>query len=203
MLAEFISVTSSENFDEDGWVQFQSAEWHGRELALNVDLEGSGIPRQAWRLVCSDVRTMRLDGQSSGTVELTNQHPLLWPHVGLQADLYFNGKPDNPQQVLGRILLALRALAGDWFTADEFLNLCLWSTAHQLVAAYGQFASGPLPVIERFRSELERSGSKCSILTKQPRFWNGMQWLDNQEELKVLIVGSSFVVMSKMDAQKI
>ena len=140
MLDRF-AVVSSEVFSEDGWLRFRSSEWQNRELILNVELQGSDVPKQQWQLVCSDVCSARLDGQTSGDIELYDQHPLLWPYAEIQADLYFKGRPQNPQKLLGQLSLATRELVGDWFTPHAFLNSFLWSNAGMTAGwAGGDFA---------------------------------------------------------------
>src|SRR5262245_25860341 len=122
MLSEFTAATSSAEFNEDGWLRFRSVEWSDRELAIRVTIEASEIPRPEWRILCRDVRAVRLTGTDSGSIDISSKHPLLWPHVQLAADLYFNGRPESATAVFGELTVALHELVGNWFAVHEFVN---------------------------------------------------------------------------------
>src|SRR5262245_24465482 len=133
MLSEFMFLISSPEFDEDGLLSVRTVERGDRELQLTVAIEGSDVPRQTWRITCRGVCAARFGGLEAG-VDLLDDHPLLWPYVEDEVELYFRGEPACPHQVLGALVESLAESVGNWFAIHDFINRSGRPAARQLAS---------------------------------------------------------------------
>ena len=71
-------------------------------------------------------------------------------------------------------------------------------------SGYGQLAEGAERVIIGYQKVLQQCGFKSSYLSRSPKRWdNEKGWMDEDDNLQVLIIGKSYIVARNFAAEKI
>lgn len=119
-----------------------------------------------------------------------DEHPLLWPHVGPQATLSFNGAADSPSEVAGELLAAHQDVTGgSWLAIDRFLNQAIGVT-ELLGGGFGTLAEGPRQLMEAYAEVLAKAGIRPSVhSSREAKHWEDGHWA-TRDDLKVTVFHS-------------
>jgi hypothetical protein len=197
------AAANSSNDDDDVFVNLLRAEWNGNSIELAISIHENGITKSNWSVLCHDVRRMSLNEVCVDRLKLLSDHVLLWPHTLPQIELYYRGRPTDRLAALGAVLEAHRSLVADWFEFEYFQNRLIPSMQH-FDGESGKFADGPDLIIHAYARALEGYGIVTSSPpSRMPKWWNGGKWVDETEPLHVLLLGRSFIVAPRFDAEMI
>lgn len=197
--------------DEHGGVSIESVLRAGDNLTLNVrvvDSEGVGEP---WILTARHDRAHRIElGWTDVLTFGRKDHPLLWPHVGEQAKLFFSGRPRDPAGTVGRLYERHQRETESWHPFERFLNPEM-RVGPLLDAGAGLLASGPVRLLTAYADELATEGVPFSIEGNRPaKYWKPLspmsmaagEWIPEDKPLAVLTLGDSYVIAGRFVATR-
>jgi len=195
VLSQFLALTETLEYEDDGWLSITSAEWERSTLTLTTSVRLPDAAHHNFRIVCTDPRSHHIVAAGvDDLVTLTADHVVLWPNTEQQGELYFNGAPNDPASLLGSLIETHLETVGRWYAVDYFLNLSGHAT-DVLRGGHGLLAKGPVPLLKAYAEVLDRHGaSHSSPPYRDPVWWSDSQWIPEREQLFALIVGESYVV---------
>lgn len=210
MLDDLIAWQNEPESDGDSELSFRLLTLSEERGDLVLTLAGSAGPegRSArWRLRAQGVcaTELHLPEYAEG-VEVASEHPLLLAHTARTTELSVQRAPDDPGRLLGDLWRAHRRLAGGWIAPEMYLNVSYAFLAHGPAAGgAGHLAHGPRPLLEAYAAVAQERGMRPSLVGDEPpRIWkDGAGWSERTEPLHVLLVGRSWVVAERFDAERI
>ena len=188
---ELDDILSTLEFEEGGGIHITGTDWYSDDLrvefAINTGIDGKS---QLWEIQINGVRTNLIKSDFADGIELFEEHPLLWPYNQLQTSLYFGRPTKRPYELFEGLYRVHLQETKKWFSFDKYINanvpiidLCKSTT--------GQFASGPIKLLEAYKKELESHEMNPTIV-------GGYNPEDSTKkekaQLKVLVIGDSYVV---------
>ena len=201
-LAELLATVATGEFEDDGWVHLTGARWDGDDLrlALTVRTGEHEVPDQSWEITCHSPRAQHLTLEGDGTLCLSEEHVLLWPHTQPTLQLYFRSPRTDIQSAIGALYERHAELVGHWIAFHSFFNR-LMRLADLLAAPSGMLGTGPEPLMRGYGQVLQSRGFQISLVGPRPpqRVANG-RWVEETSPLAVLILGESFVVAPSFSA---
>lgn len=204
MLDTLIALTETGEFEDSGGFRFHSAQNTPDGMALELFLiSGNDSEEQHWRIECSGVRDFLLRGDFADSLRVVSDHPVLLPFTELVTDIHFYSPSPNPIATVGALLECHRELVGDWIPFERFFNILTKTLSQLLAASSGKLASGPVSLMKAYSHILNEHGVRSSLLPgRPPKFWDGEKWVVSNIPLQALILGNSYFVAEKYDAQK-
>lgn len=131
------------DYSNDLVIHFQCDDWNNHEVT------------RYFQITCHDVKESEVQPSSSGELELTDNHPLLWNSNKPHGRLYYSSAPNNSYEILGRMWEAHEKVFGDWRVLSDFANTY---NAGQLIGfctgSYGLLAEGPMSLLECYQKAL-------------------------------------------------
>lgn len=198
MLRELLAKVQSVEFEEsESWLYLDSIIWSGfsrLSLAITVCC-GDELP-ESWNVLCDCVVAQHFRQHKSSSVDLTFDHPVLWPHNSAQKELYFSSKPSEPAAVFGSLAEAFLELVGPWFPISRFMNHM--PTIELLSRGHGLLASGPEPIIDRLAYVLHGYGVRHNILPLR----YGRIAFNTDLPVRALVFDDSYVVAHSIEASR-
>src|SRR4029078_11547156 len=89
--------------EEDVIIRFTQATWSGRSLRLQLAITVVNSVEESWEARCEDVLAYALYGDSASSVELIEDHALLWEYKHESASAYFYRAPLNAYAAVGAL----------------------------------------------------------------------------------------------------
>ena len=181
--------------DDDSSIRLTTATWSDRSLEFQLEISTLDADEKVWQLRCDDVLEHNLKSWIASSLELTDDHPLLWKFRYDSASAYFNGIPQNVLAAVGSLYEAHRRAVGEWFSLDVCVNRQI-VTSELLQTGSGLLAQGPVPLLVVYKEALKSHGIVVEILSPYPPSGR-MSSLALQNKLrnesKVLLIGDSFI----------
>ncbi len=199
MLEELLAKVNSIEFEEsEGWVNIESINWHAPScVELELKILCNESESENWQVSCDLVLSHSILSRSHGTLAITMDHPVLWPHISSYAQLYFSSCPENAAAVFGSLLETQLNLVGTWFPITRFINRSV-STIGLLSSGNGLLATGPMPLIEGFQTVLNAYGVCNNILPLQ----FGRITCNSALKPRALVFDDSYVAAHSIEANK-
>ena len=201
MNLELQSIFETGEFEEDGSCQIKSLTWNGDDLYIELLVE-TGFDEslaQSWSVIARHVREQKIEKEWDDILEEVNEHPVLLPYKSNNANLFFSHFDGNKTELLGNLFTATYEIVGDWLDLNTFLN----HAAISISGPSGCLAKGPVPLLKRFKKEVEKLGGKANLLSEmEPKRWNGEQWVAEDPNLKALILGHSHIIARNFEYKK-
>lgn len=195
-MEELLSVTAGVDEEEDLLVKIVEAAWLGTSFELRVEISVEDCAELgAWSIRCEYLLVHTLSGQSGSSLELVDDHPLLWEFKYPNASAFFDGVPTNSEACIGALYKAHERATGSWLRFGAHLN----SSAHLsevLGTGNGLLARGPVPLLQIYKDALLPHGVDVSIVGEHhPKFFDGVTRQSTEgKDVKALLLGSSCVV---------
>ena len=181
--------------DEDRDIRLTSANWLDKSIQVQIKVSDNYSKAAVWQIRCEEVLEHNLKCLGASTIELTDDHPLLWKFRHDNASAYFNGTPSSALAVVGGLYEAHQREVGDWFSLQEFVNAGVL-TSELLRSGNGLLAQGPIPLLEIYKEVTERHGIQVEIQSPYPpsgRMSSPARQNRLRNESKVLLIGESFI----------
>jgi hypothetical protein len=197
VLTSLIDLTNTGEFEDAGSIRVSHAEYAGQDLLLRLDVALPEGDHEERSVLCRAPREHRiLASEFADSVEVANDHVLIWPYSQPEVELYFNGSVQDSRMLIGALVLSHLRIVDEWFELSRFLNPGLFSGAvDPLRTGHGLLAKGPESIIDAYRAVLAEFGIRhSSPPPRDPCWWDGNSWHTEQERLHVLLVGQSYVV---------
>lgn len=117
-----------------------------RSLVLEIHVWPSeDAPHQVWHILCKNLWTRGEISETACRCCLRTEHPLLWQFTYPEMTLYFHGKPDSVENVIGELYrvhfeMVGKALPFERFFSPVFCTVC-WKGAWNAGARPGAAAT--------------------------------------------------------------
>jgi hypothetical protein len=196
---ELFEVINTGEFEDDGDILIIGLDYQGNNLKVKISVD-TGIqnePKQLWELAIWELKKEKIELQWTNQIKFFQEHYLLWEFTERQTSLYFNGKTENPAELLTDIFRLHRQQFGHWYEVEKYLNNCLDLYA-LCKANIGLFARGPKRVLEEYYAILEK-------YNKNPHFHSDYnpEYENYEKPLGLLIIGESFFIGEEFSFKKI
>ena len=131
------------DYADDLVIYFQCDDWNDYEKG------------REFKITCKNVAESEIKPLSSGEVEFTDTHQLLWNHNEPHGYLYYSSEPKNRYELLGRIWEAHEKVFGGWrplteyantYNAGQFIEFCKGGS--------GLLAQGPKSILETYQQAI-------------------------------------------------
>ncbi|HET9365736.1 MAG TPA: hypothetical protein VFP71_12070 [Candidatus Angelobacter sp.] len=187
------AIKNIDDEEEDILINFQSIILDEGSLKTRLALGLAGDPPQRWDVHCGHVLSYNLQYGFANFFDLSDEHPVLWEFKHMNASAFFLGIPTDIPAALHALQQAHEKLCSSWIPFSRYFHVPL---PDLLAAGHGLLARGPIELLEQYRSTLSQFGTSVSICSSyMPR--------NDAEEIKVLFIGSSYIVGSQWGAHKI
>jgi hypothetical protein len=100
--------------EEDVVIRFIDATWSGTSLQLQLAVTIFDSAQETWEVRCEDVPAYVLRNESAYSIELTEDHPVLWEFKHESASAYFYRAPVNADAAVGALYEAHQNAVGSW-----------------------------------------------------------------------------------------
>ncbi len=182
----------SENLYEDLNGQVISTDQSNRGLLVTLECDDwenqSQRRRRRFLLLCTDVKESTLTVGAVGWVKFVSEHPVLLEHNSDHSELMFSSAPENPFEVIGRLMEAHTELYGHWRTLAEHLNV-----SHSILSGgYGLVARGPHLVMQKYAAAIDNLLKVNIVHSYKPK-----------TQFKCLIFEDQFLVCSAVEVMEI
>jgi hypothetical protein len=192
---EFCDLVHAQDHDECWSMTWMDTQRDGRALTLRLGIHTGldEVPNQIWDIGSRHTRAFSLNEFEFTDWTFSNDHVLLWDYAEPFSQLNFSG----PAASHGDLLLALherhRAVVGHWIPFERYLNSFFLS--NRLAGGCGVLADGPDRLLREYAAVLSKSDLKPYFpYSPRPALrWDAedCRWLDDDQKLSVLILGSS------------
>lgn len=199
-MEELINRLNSEFDESEGWIRIVDADWIADDLHLNISiLFYEDAEPELWEVSCSGVVEECLSNEGAETLSISSESPLLKPFTEPEVELMFSENTCAPAFLLGVVCTSCIEILGRAEYIQRFLNLA--ATVNGIVSfRYGQLGRFPESVASRIIEALVGQSIRINALPgRMPKRWNGSEFI-SYPELKVLEVGSSYVISEQFSA---
>lgn len=199
---------AGEVLDQHGGMSIESVTRRDDGLDLRVRVVDAGAQSRAWSLSLGSVREHRIELGWCEELGFSDDHPLLWPHMDEQASLYFSKAAPDPTAAAGRLWSRHQRETDGWVPFRRFLNPEV-PLGTLLARGAGLLATGPVRLLSAYGEELDALGIPWSVAGRRPpTFWRpaseafmaGGAWCIEDQKLKVLTLGQSYLVAARFTA---
>lgn len=185
MLDELIAFTHSYEFEEYGTVDLVAVRKTPDvfTLSLEVSVRSKTNFHQLWEVDCLGVLEHRVSIGACNDIDLSYDHPLLWPYIYPEASISFYGAADH-RLVVGALYEQHLKLVGDWIPFRQFMN---GNPIEMVRGRYGMLAEGPTPLMQAYAQVLESFKIDCGITEPKPAYYTNDEF-SGLAEVGVLIL---------------
>lgn len=203
MYAELRHILESDEFEDDGKIVVSRQELGHSEITIGLEVSVGTEPEVSrWTITCSGYRRFRIEERVVRSLGIEQDHVVIAACDEKRYDLYFAGKPANPHEVVGRLVLAHRAAVGEWLPLSEFFNPAT-PPLELFSASSGLVGRAPHRIARRYLEALREGGVDAYLANEgEPKRWDGAQWVSESELLSALILGNNYVVAERFSVSR-
>jgi len=158
----------------------------------NVD--NSKIIEQ-WTVEAVDNRKTNISFDYGGFIDIKADHPLLWEFTGIQCSLYYTGWCNDAPKLFFDLYTAHKQIFGHTQCFNIHFHI---EKTYPMLSAYsnGLLTTGPKRLMNEYTKCLQKNGLDYNIIGEYPaKYWDGKNYIVEEEGLKVLFLGQTFVVV--------
>lgn len=201
---ELFARIGEDFWEGDGWVRIISADWLADELRLEISIKLGGLDKpEVWEINCGKVFEERLRSECSNSFFLTNDSPVLIPYKDKEVKIAFSENNLPANELLGIVTSTCFKCLGSTANISDFINT--QPTSDGICSSkYGLLGIFP----ERVADQLLETLSALDIKVNKfgsflPTYWTGGEHAPYPDSLKVLFIGSSYVIGSDFHATQV
>lgn len=130
----------------------------------------------------------------TSNIKIETEHPLLWEFTGIQCSLYYTGWCNDAPKLFFDLYMAHKQIFGNTQCFNVHFNI---EKTYPRLSAYsnGLLTSGPKRLMEVYAQCLRNNGLDYTLIGERPaKYWDGEQYIVEEEGLKVLFIGDTFVI---------
>jgi len=189
--------------DEDLLIQITHATWSDISLQMQIVVSVNGTKEDTWILSCKNVLAQSLIREGMFSLQLVDDHPILWEFRQVNASAFFRGIPSNRDACVGALYAAHRRTVGFWINFGSQLNNSS-RISELLETGDGLLAIGPIALLNAYREALAPYGVDVSIVGEhRAHYWDGnVRKRLTDENVMALLLGSSYLVGIGFTAEK-
>jgi hypothetical protein len=149
---------------------------------------------RTWTVSTKQYRQSRISFERASSVEIVQEHPILWQFSDRQSEIYFTGSCKNLNNLYFDLYNVHKTVFQNLLLFDESLNNVL-DFNRLMSSSTGLLAKGPQKLLNRYAEILEQYNLKHSIIgDRMPTYWDGTEHLNEVGNAKVLFVDNSYVI---------
>ncbi|KAA0549778.1 hypothetical protein FZW96_00005 [Bacillus sp. BGMRC 2118] len=198
-----ISKTLNETaFKDDVFLSLVQIDLDGDMLKLFFDVtyEEDAEVLQKWEVQCVDYREHKLELYYFDNFESYYEHPRLWKYNHNRNELFFKGKPNSINELMGDLYLTHFQFTKGELPLEYFLNInkngC-GDLEWLLNCEEGLFSIAPDHLNQTYKEILNKYGIRTSIIPA------GNQNIKKRENYKIIVFGDSYVIAKEYEAIRI
>jgi hypothetical protein len=192
-------TTILEEYYEDNDRNFYvlKADYSSDIFSLDFIFEGQdanekGSLFQNWAIDATGYIKSKIIFESGSSIQLLNNHPLLWEFTDTQCDLYFTGQCQSPEKLFYSLYKVHKELFGNYRSFDISFGE---SSFQPFQFTNGLLTSGPKMLMEKYGACLKENGMDFNITNERPpQYWNGFEYSSEIKDLKVFLIGETYVI---------
>ncbi len=185
------AVAEAHATGEDQLLRVIRFEQRGRDLVLRVKGEDLG----EWDVTCGGVGRYVISNcwPWAESLELAEEHPLLWEDCTAWGRLTFHGDVGNPVRVVIELLGAHRRATRGLVPFERYWTRGLppWEL---LAGRYGEVAHGPVPLVEVYQQVIDRYHVASAITESHAA---------PDRHPKILVMGPTYVIADGFSARRL
>lgn len=198
MIDDLVSLVGSLEFEEsEGVLYIDSIQWESSShllLTIGVWIDEQ---RQDWNVICKNVVSHHISNHRCCLLQISFDHPVLFPHIKPSKDLFISSQAVNTAAVFGQLAEAHMKMFVLWYPIQRFLNHGV-STIELLAGGHGLLATGPEPLIDRYREILDKHNIRHTVLAGA----HGRPVWNVDSAVIALILNDSFVAAHLIEAER-
>jgi len=187
-------------FDEDDfYLYITKADFSGENFIIEVALtvqninERGGISRK-WRIEAMGHRKNHVSFDFANSMEIKDDHPVLWEFTDTQCELYFTGQCNDPAKLFYDLYATHKRLFGK----HQCFNISFGEEIpHFKIFHYsnGLLTNGSKKLMMQYGACLKQNGLGFTIIGERPAtFWDDGKFIQEDANLKVLFLGNTYVI---------
>lgn len=189
------AILNSIEFEDNGSINITGTDWYSDDVRIEFVIR-TGIEQdsQLWEVQIEATRSDLIKSEHFHSMSLSFDHPLLWPFKQFQTNLYFARKTEQPFEVFFKLSEVHQELCAEWIPFGSVINSGV-PTLKLLTSGAGMLAKGPLKLLSGYKTVLEQYDMGPTFAGgHEPKRWTGKEFIAESSNLKVLLLGNSFVV---------
>jgi hypothetical protein len=160
----------------------------GEFITLECDDRDNEYKKRRFGILCVNVQESTLTVGGVQEVRVVDEHPVLFEHNSARSQLMFSSAPDNPFEVIGRLMEAHKNFYDHWRPLSDHLH----ANSAVLSGGYGLIARGPRVVLEAYADAINTRLSVNIVDRSTPK-----------NQFKALIFDRQFLVCSAVEVMEI
>lgn len=158
------------------------------------ETDNNSIVRQEWTITATGYRTSKIHHTLSSSLEITDEHPILWLYSDMQSELYFSSPCKDPNALFYDLYETHRFIFENLIPFEDSLNPANYYPT-LMESDSGLLAQGPRKLMEQYAVILEKHQMSCNIIGERiPTYWDGEKQADEKGNLKVLFIDHSYII---------
>jgi hypothetical protein len=164
------------------------------DFQLSIKSQTKNNFDRTWSVSTKLYRQSRISFEHASSVEIVQEHPILWQFSDKQAAIYFAGDCKNLNNLYFDLYNVHKAVFQGLLSFDESLNDAI-DFNRLMSSSTGLLAKGPQKLLNHYAEILEKHNLKHSIIgDRTPTYWNGKEHLNEVGNAKVLFVDNSYII---------
>ncbi|MVN23524.1 hypothetical protein GO621_18550 [Mucilaginibacter sp. HMF7410] len=190
-----------ENYDpEDLDIVIKKVDYQASNPKLDIQVSVHGYHEQdnfvqRWNIETIQYRQSKFSLDYSSSLEISNDHPILWQFSDYQSSIYFSGNCSDPNLMFIDLYKLHKSLFEGLISFEETLNqgndFCNFISN----STSGLLANGPKKLLVKYGEILKKYNLNYTIIGDRiPTYWNGEKHETEVGNAKVLFIDSSYIV---------
>lgn len=158
------------------------------------DINDKGQIIQEWTITAVGHRKNNLSFDFEPSIEIKDDHPLLWEFYDTQCELYYNGQCKNLPKLFYDLYKIHKEVFGDYKCFNiPFGESTTYFKPFQFDS--GLLTEGSKKLMVKYANCLKQNGLDFTIIGERPaKYWNGIEFIIESENLKVLFFGKGYII---------
>ncbi|MBN9386312.1 MAG: hypothetical protein J0H74_36475 [Chitinophagaceae bacterium] len=162
------------------------------------------VLNEDWLIKAVGVRENRIGFSYGGSIDIEEDHPLLWKYKDTLSGLYFTGVCQDPVGLFFDMYQIHYSLYRTYISFEDFLNINKFNKLFEL--EFGLLAKGPIKLLDQYADCAKKYGLDVSIPDgRTPTYWNGSAHVPEGSNLKILLIGdtNTYIIAGDFHFEKV
>ena len=158
------------------------------------NINDNGPITQEWSIIAVGHRVSKLTFGFESTLEIKEDHPLLWEYTDTQCQLYYSGHCND----IPKLYYDLYKTHIQLFRNYKHFDLSFGENISQYKPFQydsGLLSQGSKKLMLQYADCLKKNGLDFTIIGERPAtYWNGHEYLLQNKDLKILFFGDDYMI---------
>lgn len=200
-----IQIIETGEFEVNGGMLITGLDFFADDCKIELSLKpgDENVPNQLWEIQIENIREERICYKWFYDIQILPKHKLLEPYLEINKELYIKSKPKSPDELLKDLYVHHRNTFGKLREIEKFFNT--EKRLNELCEMeFGLFAKGPETYLEEYKSILEKQETQPYMYGNfKSKKWTGEKWIEENPNLKLLLMGESFFIADEFKFERI